>query len=73
MICPVCGGDCKLLVTINTETTIQLPDRLMALDPVKVTVVCLDCDLHRYGTIEGLDVNRETGRLEFGEIHLFND
>jgi hypothetical protein len=67
-ICELCGGDCKLLVDLNTAVTAQLDDRLMALTAMDCTVVCTSCGHERAGVIDDFDVNLDTGRLEFGVI-----
>jgi hypothetical protein len=67
-ICPACGGDCKLLVDLDTAVIAKLDDRMMALTPINAQVTCVDCEHSRAATIDGFDVNLDTGRLEFGKI-----
>lgn len=67
-ICDLCGGDCKLLVDLDTAVTAKLDDRLMALTALACTVVCVTCDHQREAEIDDFDVNLDTGRLEFGVI-----
>jgi hypothetical protein len=69
-ICDECGGDCKLLVDLETAITAKLDDRLMALTDVDATVICVDCNRSRPAVIDGFDVNLDTGRLEFGNIRF---
>lgn len=67
-ICDVCGGDCKLLVDLDTAVTAKLDDRLMALTTMQCTVICVVCDRRREAMIDDFDVSLDTGMLEFGTI-----
>jgi uncharacterized Zn finger protein len=68
--CPRCGGDCKLAVDLDTGMTAKLDDRLMALTTMDCVVTCTECGLVRNGQISDMDINLETGRLEFGTINI---
>lgn len=70
--CPYCGADCKLMVDLDSAITAKLDDRFMALTPISARVICTECEHSRDATIDGFDVNLDSGRLEFGTIQ-FND
>lgn len=72
-LCPRCGGSCAVLVDVDTGNSAHLPDRFMALSPMSVTLTCEDCGHHRAGQIFDLDVNLESGRMEFGRIEVSDD
>lgn len=69
-VCPDCGGDCKLAVDLDTGMTAKLDDRLMALTSMDCIVTCTACGLIRAGRIDNMDINLDTGRLEFGTIEF---
>jgi hypothetical protein len=69
-ICPDCAGDCKLNVDVETGVSAKLDDRFLALTPMDAWVTCLDCGLRRAAKISDLDINLESGRLEFGKIEF---
>jgi hypothetical protein len=71
--CSKCGGDCKLGVDLETGISASLHDRFMALSSMDCTVTCLDCGQERHGRIHDMDINLDTGRLEFGRIELEDD